>query len=94
MTALAALARASASSTSCRSSTASPTRGRTTAGGIGPVFSRACSTVIAEQLAIVDADVDQLYDDLFIETCDPWVVPYIGDLVGVTPGAPMSPAWF
>ena len=27
-------------------------------------------------------DLDQLYDDQFIETCAPWVIPYIGDLIG------------
>ena len=26
--------------------------------------------------------LEQLYDDQFIETCAPWVAPYIGDLVG------------
>lgn len=31
--------------------------------------------------------VDALYDDWFIETCSPWVVPYIGDLVGAGSGA-------
>jgi hypothetical protein len=46
--------------------------------------------VIAGQFALVDADLDQLYADLFIETCDAWVVPYIGDLVRVIPGAPES----
>ena len=30
-------------------------------------------------------DVAQLYDDAFIETCAPWVVPYIGDLLRVAP---------
>lgn len=55
-----------------------------------PGFLESLLTVIAEQLAIVDADLDQLYDDLFIETCDAWVVPYIGDLVAVTPGAPTA----
>ena len=30
-------------------------------------------------------DVAQLYDDAFIETCAPWVVPYLGDLLGVAP---------
>jgi hypothetical protein len=39
-------------------------------------------TVIAEQVAAIEEDLDQLYDDLFIETCAEWVVPYIGDLVG------------
>src|SRR5579862_466540 len=38
--------------------------------------------LIAEQLAAVENDLDQLYDDQFIETCAPWVIPYIGDLIG------------
>jgi hypothetical protein len=38
--------------------------------------------VIAEQIAIVQDSVEQLYDDWFIETCADWVVPYLGDLVG------------
>ena len=44
---------------------------------------RALLEVIAEQAAVVEEDIDQLYDDLFIETCAEWVVPYIGDLIGV-----------
>lgn len=39
--------------------------------------------IIAEQSAIVQEGIDQAYDDLFIETCAEWVVPYIGDLIGV-----------
>lgn len=38
--------------------------------------------LIADQLAIFANDLDQLYDDQFIETCAPWVIPYIGDLIG------------
>jgi len=38
--------------------------------------------VIDEQLGCFAADLDQLYDDLFIETCASWVIPYIGDLIG------------
>ena len=38
--------------------------------------------VIDEQLAVMAEDLDQLYDDQFIETCAPWVIPYIGDLIG------------
>ncbi len=38
--------------------------------------------VIEEQLAAMANDLDQLYDDQFIETCAPWVIPYIGDLIG------------
>jgi hypothetical protein len=38
-----------------------------------------------EILRGIDADIDQLYHDQFIETCADWMVPYIGDLLGVTP---------
>jgi hypothetical protein len=38
--------------------------------------------VNAEQVAFLEEDLAQLYDDQFIETCADWVVPYIGDLVG------------
>ncbi len=38
--------------------------------------------VFAEQIGVMDENLDQLYDDLFIETCADWVVPYIGDLIG------------
>jgi len=38
--------------------------------------------VIQEQMKAVAYDIDQLYDDQFIETCAPWVIPYIGDLIG------------
>jgi hypothetical protein len=42
-------------------------------------------SVIAAQAAIVEENIEQLYDDEFIETCAQWVVPYIGDLVGCDP---------
>jgi hypothetical protein len=29
-------------------------------------------------------NIGQLYDDLFIDTCDDWVIPYIADLLGTT----------
>ncbi len=38
--------------------------------------------VLAQQGAILEENIQQLYDDQFIETCAPWVIPYIGDLVG------------
>jgi hypothetical protein len=38
--------------------------------------------LVEEQLAIVAEDLDQFYDDQFIETCAPWVIPYIGGLIG------------
>jgi len=39
-------------------------------------------SAIMDPFAQLDANIDQLYDDLFIETCAKWVVPYIGDLIG------------
>lgn len=38
--------------------------------------------VIAEQVAVVQEGLEQSYDNLFIETCAEWVIPYIGDLIG------------
>lgn len=60
---------------------------------VGPL--KALLAVMAEQVAVLEEDLAQLYDDLFIETSAEWVVPYIGDLVGargvfVFPNAPFS----
>lgn len=41
--------------------------------------------VIEEQADAIDGDVAQLLNDAFVETCEPWVIPYIGDLVGTSP---------
>jgi len=41
--------------------------------------------VIESEFNAVQEDIENLYENWFIETCDPWVVPYIGDLLGVTP---------
>jgi len=41
--------------------------------------------VIAEQADLLQGNLDQLYDNWFIETCEPWAVPYIADLIGVQP---------
>src|SRR6266545_507640 len=43
---------------------------------------RALLGIIAEQVELVEADIRQLYDNWFIETCQDWVVPYIGELIG------------
>src|SRR5512142_472725 len=43
---------------------------------------KALLAVIAEQASLVEENLDQLYDDQFIETCADWVTPYIGDLIG------------
>lgn len=39
--------------------------------------------VAEQELQVLERDIDGLYDNWFIETCDEWVVPYIGDLLGV-----------
>ena len=43
---------------------------------------RALLGVITEQVDLVEADIAQLYENWFIETCQDWVVPYIGELIG------------
>ncbi|HWF08925.1 MAG TPA: hypothetical protein VG297_10710 [Bryobacteraceae bacterium] len=48
--------------------------------------------LIQEQIAVMGEDLDQLYDDQFIETCAPWVIPYIGDLIGYKSIRGMAPA--
>lgn len=42
---------------------------------------RALLHIIQDQAEILHTDIRQLWDDFFIETCKPWVIPYIGDLV-------------
>lgn len=44
---------------------------------------RALMAVLESQFRLLQKDVETLYDNWFIETCEPWVVPYIGDLLGV-----------
>ncbi len=46
---------------------------------------RALLRVITEQVNVVEDDIAQLYENWFIETCEDWVVPYIGDLIGYRP---------
>ena len=46
---------------------------------------RAVLRVIADQVSAIESDIDRTYDNWFIETCEDWVVPYIGDLIGHTP---------
>lgn len=42
-------------------------------------------TVFAEQIEVLQENIDQLYDDQFIETCAEWAVPYIADLIAYKP---------
>jgi hypothetical protein len=47
--------------------------------------------VITQQVGILEEDLEQLYDNQFIETCAPWVLPYIGDLIGYRSLHPIGP---
>ena len=43
---------------------------------------RSLIALFADELTQLSDGAAQMYDDLFIETCQEWVVPYIGELVG------------
>ncbi|MBV9211245.1 MAG: hypothetical protein JOZ52_11475, partial [Acidobacteria bacterium] len=40
--------------------------------------------LVEEVFGAIHENIESLYHDLFIETCDAWVIPYIGDLLGVS----------
>lgn len=42
---------------------------------------RALLGLLEKQVVAIEEDIQRLYDNWFIETCDEWVVPYIGDLL-------------
>lgn len=46
---------------------------------------RALLRVASEQGEVLRQSLDRHLDDLFVETCDDWVVPYLGDLLDVAP---------
>jgi len=39
--------------------------------------------VIADQAAVLEENLEQLYDNQFVETAAPWALPYLGDLLGL-----------
>ncbi|MFI2188556.1 hypothetical protein [Streptomyces sioyaensis] len=41
--------------------------------------------IVGEQADALAADIARGYENLFIETCEDWVVPYLADLVGTVP---------
>ncbi|MFN4089338.1 MAG: hypothetical protein ACK4QW_09910 [Alphaproteobacteria bacterium] len=49
----------------------------------GPL--RALLRIVQRQADALEGDIAALWDNAFVETAAPWVVPYIGDLVGTTP---------
>lgn len=44
---------------------------------------KALIEILAEQAQVMEQDITTLYDDWFIETCSEWLVPYIGEQLGV-----------
>jgi hypothetical protein len=44
---------------------------------------QALLAIVEQQLLALEHNMQTLYDNWFIETCEEWVVPYIGDLLGV-----------
>ena len=46
----------------------------------GPL--RALIGVLAREGAVIEEDIEQLLDNLFIETCADWAAPYIGGTIG------------
>ncbi len=53
---------------------------------------RALMAIIQGELERIEQDVATLHDDSFIETCAEWLVPYVGDLLGVTVVGEQPPA--
>jgi hypothetical protein len=45
---------------------------------------RAYLAAIEGPFGAIHEHIAQLYEDLFIDTCDDWVIPYIADLLGTT----------
>jgi hypothetical protein len=39
--------------------------------------------ILAGQVAVLEENLEQLYDNHFVETAAPWALPYLGDLLGV-----------
>jgi len=44
---------------------------------------KALFDVLAREGRLFEEDLQRVHDNLFIETCDDWAVPYLGDLLGV-----------
>src|SRR5262249_44408876 len=50
--------------------------------GANPGGLRGIVEILARQAATARRSIDRLWEDQFIELCDDWAIPYIGDLVG------------
>ena len=45
---------------------------------------RAYLAAVEHMFGALHENIDQLYEDLFIDTCDDWVIPYLADLLGTS----------
>jgi hypothetical protein len=45
---------------------------------------RALLAIIQQEVEVMESDIETLYENWFVETAAEWVLPYIGDLLGVT----------
>lgn len=53
--------------------------------GASPAYQlRSYLALFEDMFGAIHENIESLYHDLFIETCDPWVIPYVGDLLGTT----------
>lgn len=59
--------------------------------GDNPGVLRGLVDIVATQGAILRRSHDRLWDDQFIELCDDWAVPYLGDLVGARLVSALNP---
>lgn len=55
---------------------------------------KALLDIIAEQIKLVEDDIENLYENGSIETCDEWAVPYKGDQIGARILYPVSNATY
>ena len=51
---------------------------------------RALLAVLAREGAVIEENIEQLLDDLFVETCDDWAAPYVGGIIGYRPLHPLG----
>lgn len=43
---------------------------------------QALFAILQEQHDVLESDIAKLYDNWFVETCEPWALPYIAELLG------------
>ena len=51
---------------------------------------QALIAVLSREGAVVEENIEQLLDNLFIETCEDWAAPYIGGTIGYRPLHPVE----